>query len=440
VTSRTKSVRRFGFTRRPLPRGWDQLTGGDFLDKEGRVTFAAVMSGRPEPVWARDLLEIARAAFLADKRFLRRPTPDRWTRDIELLVQVREPEVWGEAPRRHLDALLGTLTGDRWQVTVHGGAGSEPELPLQREQPVRAVALLSGGLDSACHGASLARARPGESVLFVSCSDRIRATQRRVVTAIERINPTVVWGPLDQRPRRQDDQPLEQSSRTRGFLYAAAAVHAAAAHGIQRVDIPENGQLAVNPPLTAGRLGALSTRSVHPWTLHIYNQLIRSVGGDVELVNPLLHLTKGEVCERGRRAGLSAADLFGTVSCGRHSYLGNRNCGSCFPCLVRRSGLRAALGADASGYKYEQIDEPQGVDLRAVQQWLGQEFGERDLLADMPWPPGTSRSVLPVLERGRAELASMIEHLPRTVRSVLTPPPRLAGSEQLRPGEAVGGA
>ena len=153
MTSRSKSVRRFGFTRRRLPPGWDQLTGSDFLDKEGRVTSAAAMSGEPGPAWARDLLEIARAAFLADKRFLRRRTPDRWTRDIELLVQLREPDVWGEAPRRHLDALLGTLTGDRWQVTVHGGAGPEQgELQIQRAEPVAAVALLSGGLDSACHG------------------------------------------------------------------------------------------------------------------------------------------------------------------------------------------------------------------------------------------------------------------------------------------------
>jgi hypothetical protein len=411
------SVRRFGFTRGRLPPGWDQLTENDFLDAEGRVTSAAAMSGQPAPEWARDLLEIARAVFLTDKRFHRGSTPDRWTRDIELLVQVREPEVWGDGPRRHLDALLGTLTGDRWQVTVHGGARPEqPELPIQRARPVVAVALLSGGLDSACHGASLARARSGESVLFVSCADRMRATQDRVVTAIRRINPTIVWRYLDQRPSSRNGEPLEPSSRTRGFFYAAAAVHAAAAHGVQRVDIPENGQLAVNPALTAGRLGALSTRSVHPWTLHLYNQLISSVGGDVELVNPLLHLTKGEVCDRGHRAGLSEAALFGTVSCGRHSYLGNRNCGSCFPCLVRRSGLLAALGVDASGYEYERIDESQGADLRAVQQWLGQEFGERDLVADMPWPPGTTpRSVLPVVERGRAELASMVEHLPRAV-------------------------
>src|SRR5690606_2923543 len=79
---------------------------------------------------------------------------------------------------------------------------------------------------------------------------------------------------------------LERSSRSRGLLYLAAAVHAAAAHGVRRVDVPENGQLAVNPPLTPSRLGALSTRSVHPWTLHQLNELIDAVGGDVVVYNP----------------------------------------------------------------------------------------------------------------------------------------------------------
>jgi hypothetical protein len=47
-----------------------------------------------------------------------------------------------------------------------------------------------------------------------------------------------------------------------------------------------------------------------------------------------------------------------------------------------------------------------------VLSWLDQEFGERDLIAHMPWPPDTTpRSVLPVLEPGHAELVRMVEQL-----------------------------
>jgi hypothetical protein len=151
--------------------------------------------------------------------------------------------------------------------------------------------------------------------------------------------------------------------------------------------------------------------------LYQFNQLIAAIGGDVELVNPLLHLAKGEVCVHGLDAGLTKDELFDTISCGRHTHLGDRNCGSCFPCLVRRSGILHAVGADRSGYAHEQIDEDEATDLRAVQWWLTRDFGERDLVADMPWPPGTTQSVLPVLERGRAELRSMVARIPTTVRT-----------------------
>jgi Queuosine biosynthesis protein QueC len=419
MTARSAPIRRFAFTEARLP-GWERLTEDDFLDDPRRITSAAAMSPRPAPDWARDLLEIARAAFLVDKRFRRETAPDRWTRRIELLVQLRAPTAWNEAACRRIDALLGTLTGDQWQVSVHAGARPEqPDLGLGLPRPVSAVALLSGGLDSACHAARLARASREGTLLFVSCVDRERGPQGRVLAAIRRIDATVLNRHVDQRPRKgADEKELELSTRTRGFLYTAAAVHAAAAHGVRRVDVPENGQLAVNPPLTPSRLGALSTRSVHPWTLHQFNQLITTVGGDVELVNPLLHLTKGEVCARGLEAGLTELDLFATVSCGRHTYLGDRNCGSCFPCLVRRSGLLDAIGEDRSGYEHEQIGGNEAADLLAVRSWLNRDFGERDLIADMPWPPETTpASVLPVLQRGRAELTSMVARLATTVRT-----------------------
>jgi hypothetical protein len=72
------------------------------------------------------------------------------------------------------------------------------------------------------------------------------------------------------------------------LLYMATAVAAASAHRLEQVKVPENGQLAINPPLTHSQLGALSTRSVLPWTVDRMNRLINGIGGNVEVVNPLL--------------------------------------------------------------------------------------------------------------------------------------------------------
>ncbi|WP_157856244.1 hypothetical protein [Actinacidiphila yeochonensis] len=118
--------------------------------------------------------------------------------------------------------------------------------------------------------------------------------------------------------QNKEQAALERSTRSRGFLYAATAVRAAAAEGAPVAHIPENGQLAINPPLSPGRAAACSTRSVHPWTLHLLNQLIAAVAGGsvVQVQNPLVHLTKRQVCQSARNVGLSAADLAASLSCG----------------------------------------------------------------------------------------------------------------------------
>ncbi|WP_408996919.1 7-cyano-7-deazaguanine synthase [Streptomyces ipomoeae] len=77
----------------------------------------------------------------------------------------------------------------------------------------------------------------------------------------------------------------------------------------------------------------------------------------VQVVNPLAQLTKGEVCKAGRDAGLTPSDLESTLSCGKAPTRRSggppiANCGVCFPCLVRRSGLLHATTSTAPGTRH----------------------------------------------------------------------------------------
>ncbi|WP_153415968.1 hypothetical protein [Nocardia macrotermitis] len=243
---------------------------------------------------------------------------------------------------------------------------------------------------------------------------RQRSLRERMVLAPTRLLPT---GNLDS------------TNRSRSLTYIAAAIRTAARENVSDVVVPENGQLAINPPLTPGRRAACSTRSVHPWIIGTVNRLIADVGGSVRVRNPLLSATKGEVCRCALDSGLAPETLLQTVSCGRpttarwdsgRTYF---NCGICFPCLVRRSGLHAALGGyDDSGYAHtlSSIDltdmSEQGrknaSHLRDLIRWIDAPFTVDDLLADTPYPPTTSpQSVMPVLERGRGELGTMLTDL-----------------------------
>ncbi|MFI0814398.1 7-cyano-7-deazaguanine synthase [Streptomyces sp. NPDC021098] len=223
-----------------------------------------------------------------------------------------------------------------------------------------------------------------------------------------------------RRPRGSDVE-LELTTRSRGLLYAATAVHAAAAEHIPVVHLPENGQLALNPPLSAARAGACSTRSVHPWTLHHLNRVISEVaepGAAIRVENPFATLTKGDVCAAARDAGLPQRVLEATLSCGappdrRPAGPALAHCGLCYPCLVRRSGLLYTFGEDHTPYAADPWDPALNADRtrnwHALRRWLDTEWSMLDLVADAPLPHDAQPDqLLEVVERGREELRALV--------------------------------
>ncbi|MFI1952840.1 hypothetical protein ACH437_13475 [Streptomyces xinghaiensis] len=411
----------------PRDARWTKIGEESFQEKERRVTGRHRLPG-PVPDWAEDLFRVARAAFIADKYARRTAVPDRWTRRISLAVPVTEHERWqSEAARRHVAALLRILTGDLWNVEFRPLTDHYVEEVIVSPDDPRAseVALFSGGLDSLSWAATRARADDPRPLLLVMFREiGLLRLQQRVYKAVQHLGGQrpVTLLPMSQTPAGDGTgQRLETSSRTRGLLYAAGAIRAATAHGADTVHIPENGQLALNPPLTPARSAACSTRSVHPWTLGRLNALVAAVSGTgsvLRVVNPWARLTKGEVCEAGREAGLTPSALESTLSCGRPPARrsgGPRiaNCGVCFPCLVRRSGLLHANGTD--GTRYEALPWSKGVpfdrctDWRALQRWLLGRYTLTDLLTDTPLPPEADPAeALDVINRGRRELARLL--------------------------------
>ncbi|MFI7433188.1 7-cyano-7-deazaguanine synthase [Micromonospora haikouensis] len=379
----------------------------------------------PPPVWAQDLLRIAKAAYLADKLSRRDRAPDRWTREIDLSIQLVEPDRWRNRAEPLLVALLETLTADRWEIRFRPGAVGHRGVPgwLFDDVPAEEVALFSGGLDSTAYAAERVGTAGGPLLLVSYYDPALKHRQEELLDAVRRLGSRPLMHRAVLLQSRANGVRLEPSSRSRGLLFLSTAVYAAAAHLASRVAVPENGQLAVNPPLTPARVAACSTRSVHPRTLHLVNQLIETVGGTVEVVNPLLFDTKGEVCRRALDAGLPPATLMATVSCGHppRNYSASRfdHCGHCYPCLVRQSGLLAASGRDATPYERDVWAPTAGKNdvghRDALRAWLGRGFGIREVTTDVPLPPQADASaLLRTLLRGRKELNDLFarHHMP----------------------------
>jgi hypothetical protein len=240
----------------------------------------------PPPNWAHDLMVIARAVYLADKLSPRSRALDGWTRRFDLSVQLHVPADWSPL-LEDLRDLLGTLTSDIWSITVVGGGrGCQETLDISKPRTSQ-VALFSGGLDSTAYAVTAVR-EAGSPLLLIAHYHNEKQVQKQVAADIAALRPPREFRLIQfrQLPRIRKDVRSryqlgrEMTTRSRGFLFTAAAAYAASAHGVAEVAVPENGQLAINPPLAPNRIVACNTRTAHPLSLHLLNKIIRNVGGD----------------------------------------------------------------------------------------------------------------------------------------------------------------
>ncbi|GAA4209145.1 7-cyano-7-deazaguanine synthase [Actinocatenispora rupis] len=393
-------------------RGWERLPLKQLRATMATIEGMAAPAGRDTQHWGDDMFLVARAVYLADRMSDRRSTTDRWTRAIELQIPVVEYDRWTSVVVGTLHELLSLLTGDHWTVTIRPSSRAYTlddmlPLPVIGGRQAEEIALFSGGLDSASYAArSVYRNTKTAYIGYAhpNLKGRVSEVFRRLRMP-EHFHPV----PLDV------FNPKDMTFRSRGFLFVGTAIRAASAYEARRVVVPENGQLALNPPLTDARAASCSTRSVHPRTLYLFNRLLAELEMPVAVVNPFERLTKGEVCRSALDAGADAETLFRTISCGHPPIERGRStsghCGRCFPCLVRRSALLAALGSDRSDYQYD-YGGP-GADVLALRRWLGTRFMLTDLLADTPLPATTGLlDAYETVVRGRQELARLFQSLP----------------------------
>lgn len=212
--------------------------------------------------------------------------------------------------------------------------------------------------------------------------------------------------------------------RSRSFLFLSLAVAAATGCAAGTVEVPENGFTSLNPPLGPNRGGALSTRSTHPWTIHLFNELLAEVGLSTRVENPYEQMTKGDLV---RAAAAEGADLFAqgaaiTLSCAKMDgarYKGgdaNLNCGLCMPCLVRRGSFIAAGVVDKTEYLIDHLKasardeliQRRGKEVAAVKTALAHGIDDVDLLSQGPFPDSFDiETGLETCTRGLAELAAV---------------------------------
>ncbi len=296
-----------------------------------------------------DLLDLAVTVYIADEIAKREDEQNRWTRSFHLTIPVKDVGQW-ENGQDGLKQTLTFLTQDKFTFSYP----QRGHLPRGVEHRARvphgfdAVCLFSGGIDSLLGAYGLLS--EGRKVLLVGhqAEPVTAAAQKEISLRLRERFPgqaTLIQCRVARAKTKQPAHELpakvEESHRSRSFLFLALAVAVAKAARVSEIFIPENGLIALNPPLQVSRVGSHSTRTAHPiFLIRLLDALMAGGIYSGEIRNPLLYESKTDL--------LRDLDPFliplikRSVSCShpsRYQDEGVRHCGYCVPCLYRRAAM-----------------------------------------------------------------------------------------------------
>lgn len=364
----------------------------------------AELLGRTVPPKVADLVEVAEAVQFVD-RMNRRPgwlsAGESWSRELRLVIGVRQPERWRRAVVvEQLIELLTWLTDDVWDIefTLRSGQARLSErlqflFPFPFERNPSSIALYSGGLDS--FAGLVLDVASGTNPLLVSVVSNSRqdAAQSKTVAALQAASGATLHR-VAIPSNLQGLAGLEPTHRTRpvGFLTMAACI--ASMMDIRTIRVYENGVGAINLPCSRAQIGAQATKSMHPGTLNRAERLLSLIlEHPIRIINPNQYRTKGEMCGKlphGLLPAIRDAPSCDTAYAHRATKI--PNCGHCTSCLLRRQALYSAGLEDydnVSQYRTDalSVDFCGDGNTEALQAMLAQTARmDAALRSNNPWP------------------------------------------------------
>lgn len=387
-----------------------------------------------------DVLVLAAHVHAADTRVSRASeSQDGWTRELRLAVPVSDPARW-TAAAPIFTRMLNFLTGDRWALAFRPRPRRfthvAPPRPARLFGPrFDDLALFSGGLDSLI-GAIDALAA-GRTPLLISHAGEGATSdaQATIFEALKAQYPRVAVDRLRLWMAFPDGfvhgSTGENTTRGRSFLFFALGIFAGTGLASPfTLKVPENGLIAVNVPLDPLRLGALSTRTTHPFYIARWNEALGELGIAGRIENPYWDKTKGEMVRACADGALLRRLTPTSLSCasptkGRWQGLGTQHCGYCLPCLIRRASLAHGLHPDrdptvytVDGLAAHALDtrQSEGVQVRSFQLAIERLRARPDLapiLIHKPGPlfdesPTRQQALADVYRRGLAEVGALL--------------------------------
>jgi hypothetical protein len=326
------------------------------------------------PDRVKDLIEIAAYIFAADRRTKRGTTDSieyqSWSRSFHFIIKVRDHQFWNQdTVKNKLSEVLCFMTGDKAYTftfsdgysTGKAGFFDEEGFHIIPSIPTRII-LFSGGLDSLV-GVVKSLETTNDNICLISHVSQhgTGRTQKMLYEAINRDYP--------QRCKHYKFEcnlkgitALEETQRTRSFLYSSLAFALAIAYSQNEFYFYENGITSINFSKREDLLNARASRTTHPKTLGLLAELYTLINdSQIKIMHPFLLMTKTDILKLLANHGKQMY-INSTVSCS-HTRMKKENtthCGGCSQCIDRRF---ASYGA-----KLEEYDGTAIYDLDFIHQ------------------------------------------------------------------------
>ncbi len=300
-----------------------------------------------------DILALAELVYLADTRISRiKHAEDSWTREVALELPVFNLEKW--SPLGELfTQMLNFLTGDRWIVIFKKRRNILSEDKM-RKTKYDAVSLFSGGMDSLIGTINHLEQKHSVALISHAGDGYTKDAQKSLYAEFKERYPDItpsyfsLW--MSFKKNILLDGGIENSTRSRSFLFIAFGIFALSGMaGVDVLQVPENGLIALNVPLDTLRVGSHSTRTTHPFYMNLWNKVLSELGLPFSISNPYWNKTKGEMANECLNKDFLCEVIKTSTSCSspqkaRWSGLPSQHCGYCVPCLIRRAAMHKAYG------------------------------------------------------------------------------------------------
>ncbi|MDN5301095.1 MAG: hypothetical protein PWQ60_609 [Thermoanaerobacteraceae bacterium] len=311
-----------------------------------------------------DLLEIASYVFSADRAVDRGERDslynESWTRIFEFHIPVRDLAFWEQDNvKTALSNALVFMSGDRkynfyfYQMNQENQPNesnytqlslfTKDFLPISDASNTEII-LFSGGLDSLAGALDFLHTFPEKKLCLVShqANKKVTHTQDVLVELLMKKFPNRINHYKYECHLRKFSS-LEETQRTRMFLYASIAFSICNYYDKHSFNVYENGITSINLPKQGDIMNARASRTTHPKTIGLMQAFLQCFDNTFTIKNPFIMKTKKDIVNIFKETDeLNMIENAVSCSTTRNKPGGASHCGCCSQCIDRRFAMFSA--------------------------------------------------------------------------------------------------